>query len=85
MPVQVSFADAILTARAFAGRRGEYVRASQELLTLGAAPLLVDSGRKAWTTYDTPMAFVPAVRSIVLCYLAGTALFTLGLLAGRIL
>jgi high affinity sulfate transporter 1 len=33
----VSFADAILTARAFAGRRGEYVRASQELLTLGAA------------------------------------------------
>ena len=33
----VSFADEILTARAFAGRRGEHVRASQELLVMGAA------------------------------------------------
>ena len=33
----VSFADEILTARAFAGRRGEHVRASQELFVLGAA------------------------------------------------
>ena len=33
----VSFADEILTARAFAGRRRENVRASQELLTMGAA------------------------------------------------
>ena len=33
----VSFADEILTARAFAGKRGEHVRASQELLTMGAA------------------------------------------------
>jgi sulfate permease, SulP family len=33
----VSFADEILTARAFAGRRHEPVRASQELLAMGAA------------------------------------------------
>ena len=33
----VSFADEILTARAFAGKRREHVRASQELLTMGAA------------------------------------------------
>ena len=33
----VSFADEILTARAFAGKRGEHVRASQELLVMGAA------------------------------------------------
>jgi SulP family sulfate permease len=33
----VSFADEILTARAFAGRRGEHVRAGQELLVMGAA------------------------------------------------
>ena len=33
----VSFADEILTARAFAGKRREHVRASQELLTMGVA------------------------------------------------
>jgi SulP family sulfate permease len=33
----VSFADEILTARAFAGRSNEQVRASQELLVMGAA------------------------------------------------
>jgi sulfate permease, SulP family len=33
----VSFADEILTARSFAGKSGQHVRASQELLTMGAA------------------------------------------------
>jgi high affinity sulfate transporter 1 len=33
----VSFADEILTARAFAGKNGQHVRASQEMLTMGAA------------------------------------------------
>ena len=33
----VSFADEILTARAFAGKHSEHVRASQELLVMGAA------------------------------------------------
>jgi high affinity sulfate transporter 1 len=33
----VSFADEILTARAFAGKHGQHIRASQELLAMGAA------------------------------------------------
>ena len=33
----VSFADEILTARSFAGKHGQHVRASQELLAMGAA------------------------------------------------
>jgi SulP family sulfate permease len=33
----VSFADEILTARAFAGKHNQHVRASQELLAMGAA------------------------------------------------
>lgn len=33
----VSFADSILTARSYAGRHGEHVRANQELVALGAA------------------------------------------------
>jgi SulP family sulfate permease len=33
----VSFADGILTARSFAGKHNQHVRASQELLALGAA------------------------------------------------
>ena len=33
----VSFADKNVTARAFAGKRGEHVRASQELFVLSAA------------------------------------------------
>ena len=33
----VSFADDILTARSFAGRHNQHVRASQELLAMGAA------------------------------------------------
>jgi sulfate permease, SulP family len=33
----VSFADEVLTARSFAGKNGQHIRASQELLTMGAA------------------------------------------------
>lgn len=33
----VGFADGVLTARSFAGRRGQYVSANQELVALGAA------------------------------------------------
>ena len=35
----VGYADSILTARSFAGRSGDHVRANQELLALGAANL----------------------------------------------
>lgn len=50
------------------------------LAALLALPLLVASGRLALSTYETPRAFVPAVRNIVACYLAAVLLFTAGLL-----
>ena len=45
-----------------------------------AAPLLVASGRSALRTYGTPRLFVPAMRSMVRCYLVAVAVFTLGIL-----
>jgi 1,4-dihydroxy-2-naphthoate octaprenyltransferase len=45
-----------------------------------ALPLLVGSGRTAVSSYETPRAFVPAVRRIVTCYLVAVLLFTAGLL-----
>jgi 1,4-dihydroxy-2-naphthoate octaprenyltransferase len=50
------------------------------LAALLALPLLVASGRAALHTYETPRAFVPAVRSIVACYLVAVLLFTGGVL-----
>jgi 1,4-dihydroxy-2-naphthoate octaprenyltransferase len=46
------------------------------LAALLALPLLVASGRSALHTYETPRAFVPAVRSIVTCYMVAVLLFT---------
>jgi 1,4-dihydroxy-2-naphthoate polyprenyltransferase len=46
------------------------------LVALLALPLLVASGRSALHTYETPRAFVPAVRSIVACYMVAVLLFT---------
>ena len=51
------------------------------LAALFALPLLVRSGRAAWTTYESPKAFVPAVRAIVGCYLIAVLLFCAGILA----
>jgi 1,4-dihydroxy-2-naphthoate octaprenyltransferase len=45
-----------------------------------ALPLLVASGRTALVTFETPRAFVPAVRRIVACYLVAVLLFTAGVL-----
>ena len=50
------------------------------LAALLALPLLVTSGRSALHTYETPRAFVPAVRSIVTCYMVAVLLFTGGVL-----
>ena len=50
------------------------------LAALLAVPLLVKSGRVARTTYESPRAFVPAVRSIVTCYLIAVLLVIAGLL-----
>jgi 1,4-dihydroxy-2-naphthoate octaprenyltransferase len=46
------------------------------LVSLLALPLLVTSARNAVGTYETPRAFVPAIRSIVSCYLVAVSLFT---------
>jgi 1,4-dihydroxy-2-naphthoate octaprenyltransferase len=51
------------------------------LAALLALPLLASSAQKATTTYETPRRFVPAIRSIVSCYVVAVALFTSGLLA----
>jgi 1,4-dihydroxy-2-naphthoate octaprenyltransferase len=51
------------------------------LAALLALPLLVNSARAARTSYETPRAFVPAVRHIVACYLVAVLLLTAGLLA----
>nr|WP_276570065.1 prenyltransferase [Rhodovibrio salinarum] len=51
------------------------------LAALAAAPLLWRSLQCARTTWQTPRAFLPAVRAIVRCYLVTTVLFTLGLLS----
>ena len=50
------------------------------LAALFAVPLLVKSGRVARITYETPRAFVPAVRHVVTCYLVAVLLVIAGLL-----
>lgn len=62
-----------LTVPALGALAGVFPKAA--LLTLAAWPLWLKSARAAVRTYDTPREFVPAVRYIVLCYLAGTSLF----------
>jgi 1,4-dihydroxy-2-naphthoate octaprenyltransferase len=48
------------------------------LATLLALPLLISSARSAIGTYERPRLFVPAIRSIVTCYVVAVALFTAG-------
>lgn len=50
---------------------------------LAGLPLWINSAAAAWSTYDTPRQFIPAVKNIVLCYVVGTLVFTLSLLVGR--
>jgi len=42
-----------------------------------ATPFLVASGRHAIDTFETPRRFIPAMRSMVACYVVAVALFTL--------
>jgi 1,4-dihydroxy-2-naphthoate octaprenyltransferase len=51
------------------------------LAALAALPLLVSSARCASSTYETPQRFVPAIRSIVACYMVAVTLFSAGILA----
>jgi len=50
------------------------------LAALLAVPLLIESGRVARSTYESPRAFVAAVRNIVACYLVAVLLLTAGIL-----
>jgi 1,4-dihydroxy-2-naphthoate polyprenyltransferase len=50
------------------------------LAALLSLPWLVGSARRAIRTYTTPRLFVPAIRSIVGCYLVAVTLFTGGIL-----
>jgi 1,4-dihydroxy-2-naphthoate octaprenyltransferase len=50
------------------------------LSALLAAPLLVSSARAAFPTYESPSQFVPAIRTVVGCYLVAVTLFVAGLL-----
>ena len=54
------------------------------LAALLSLPFLVASGRSAVATYETPRLFVPAIRSIVRCYLVAMILFTAGILLGAV-
>jgi len=53
------------------------------LAALGALPWLVASGARARTTFEQPRRFLPAIRSIILCYVIAVGLFGLGVLLGR--
>jgi len=50
------------------------------LVALLAAPLLVQSARVGVRTYESPRQFVPAIRTVVGCYLVAVALFSVGLI-----
>ena len=48
------------------------------LAALLAVPLLFTSARRAICTFESPRLFVPAIRSIVSCYMVAVSLFTAG-------
>jgi 1,4-dihydroxy-2-naphthoate polyprenyltransferase len=49
------------------------------LAALLALPLLLQSARRARHTFESPRQFVPAIRSIVSCYMLAVLLFTAGI------
>jgi len=50
------------------------------LAAIAGFPLWLSSAEAAWTTWDTPRQFVPAVKYIVLCYAVATTIFAAALL-----
>jgi len=50
------------------------------LAALVSLPMLAASARRAMHTFDKPRLFVPAIRSLVGCYLVAVSLFTAGFL-----
>ena len=53
------------------------------LAALLALPLLISSARTGLKTFDSPRDFVPAIRSIVACYMTAVVLFGAGILLGK--
>ena len=53
------------------------------LFALLAAPWIVASARHARRTFAAPKQFLPAMRNMVIAYLAGTGLLVAGVLAAR--
>ena len=51
------------------------------LAALLSLPLVASSARCAFATHSTPRLFLPAMRAMVLAYLAATGIFTLAILA----
>jgi 1,4-dihydroxy-2-naphthoate octaprenyltransferase len=52
------------------------------LAVVAGLPLWLSSASAAWTTWDTPRLFIPAVKYIVLCYAATTGVLILSLALG---
>jgi len=76
VPLYLSLAGAGLLTVLLGVLAGEFPRPC--LAALLALPLLVTSARRAAHTYESPRQFVPAIRSIVSCYMLGVTLFTVG-------
>lgn len=76
VPLYLSLAGTGLLTVLLGVLAGEFPRPC--LAALLALPLLVSSARRAAHTYESPRLFVPAIRSIVSCYMLGVSLFTVG-------
>ena len=77
----LSFAGAGLLIALCGAADGLFPRAAA-LAALAGAPLLWASGRAAAATWDTPRLFVPAVRSVVQCYMVATTVFIIAVAWG---
>ena len=74
----LTLAAAGLIVAAIGVALGEFPRGC--LASLLAVPLLFVSARRALGTYESAVRFRPAIGSILACYVAGVALFVVGIL-----
>lgn len=74
----VALAGAALLAAAAGAAAGEFPKPCWAALL--ALPLLVVSARRAFSSYESARRFVPAIGSLLACYVIGVSLFTVGIL-----
>jgi 1,4-dihydroxy-2-naphthoate octaprenyltransferase len=74
----LSLAGAGLLAAAIGAASGQFPKPS--LAALLALPLLALSARRAILSYESARRFVPAITSILACYVVGVSLFAAGIL-----